>query len=491
MTVFMVFALLNVFLLPHVHAISWTKSSSTIWKADVPLSENQLGLDEIATIFHHADTLETYARKPDCFKRAASLIRTQCGELDLNEDERIKAALSMTLCEIATATHSSAPLECAPFVPDSNYPTIPREQSHRVCVEALSRSAQYWSSYSGYLREVPQLCYAFRRWIDIDTARDIYKNATMENKALLAFVANRETRLQQTYQDTDRMLKEIRDVLQNLQASSSDIDVASNEMAAMLHQGFVKIGDALETLVLDMQKRNEENEKRAISHMNNAFGTAIQEFDTSLSTLLPLFERMLRDQLNQIFSSVAGQHQGIMNLMDTVQSRFAIIEGDFDTMQQSVVHLIAATSQANNQVEAHVQQARIAHDSQVEVSDSAARLAHALSLLTEKMHTEMISINNTALDVKSRLLKGSDARNCDWWTWFKTGVLHCLEIILRVDPAYLDVVSTTICFICTHERTHLVSFCKTIHVQCTSYKSRETSLPTGIFHVGANVSFET
>jgi hypothetical protein len=55
-----------------------------------------------------------------------------------------------------------------------------RERS--LIVSALSRSAQFWSSYSGYLREIrepdhfyvmllmlpsAQLCFAFRRWMEI------------------------------------------------------------------------------------------------------------------------------------------------------------------------------------------------------------------------------------------------------------------------------------------------------------------------------------
>ena len=92
---------------------------------------------------------------------------------------------------------------------------------------SLARSAQFWSSYSGYLREVrtsvlpfyhayifelhlsvAQLCQVFRRWNDIgalryffgvlvvilllDLARDIYRNATMEKIALIRFILDRE-----------------------------------------------------------------------------------------------------------------------------------------------------------------------------------------------------------------------------------------------------------------------------------------------------------
>ena len=36
------------------------------------------------------DALELYSRKPDCFRRAVSLIRVQCSELDMDENARVK-----------------------------------------------------------------------------------------------------------------------------------------------------------------------------------------------------------------------------------------------------------------------------------------------------------------------------------------------------------------------------------------------------------------
>lgn len=77
----------------------------------------------------------------------------------------------MTMCELKTASHNSLPMECELFVAPSDFAG---GTAHKGCVEcvyvficillvyadvsmwyrALSRSAQYWSSYSGYLREV-------------------------------------------------------------------------------------------------------------------------------------------------------------------------------------------------------------------------------------------------------------------------------------------------------------------------------------------------
>ncbi|KAF8886580.1 hypothetical protein BD779DRAFT_1441612, partial [Infundibulicybe gibba] len=147
------------------------------------------------------DLLDSYARRPDCFRRVANLIQQRCAHLETDEVERVNAAISMTLCELATAKHYSLPLECMPFSQDDGSPRIHLDPDARgICVDALARSAQFWSSYSGYLREVPQLCFAFRRWNDIDTAREIYKNVTLEKIALIRFMLDHEKMARQNLQ---------------------------------------------------------------------------------------------------------------------------------------------------------------------------------------------------------------------------------------------------------------------------------------------------
>ena len=79
----------------------------------------------------------------------------------------------MTLCEVATAKHNFPPLECAKYKIENEDPGFEKDETTRgecvECVEAnpryhhansgssLARSPQYWSSYSGYLREVREL----------------------------------------------------------------------------------------------------------------------------------------------------------------------------------------------------------------------------------------------------------------------------------------------------------------------------------------------
>lgn len=152
---------------------SGTDPSQRIWNM-VPV--NDLTSSEISLV----NRLKSFAERApssDCFKRSLSTLKTKCGEeLEPDEGERVRLAISMTLCELETAAYASIPLECLEF----SYGTKIRTPEHKtapqaVCVAALSRSPQHWSSYSGYLRDVPQLCFAFRRWHDIDTGRNFPK----------------------------------------------------------------------------------------------------------------------------------------------------------------------------------------------------------------------------------------------------------------------------------------------------------------------------
>ncbi|THV04789.1 hypothetical protein K435DRAFT_648883, partial [Dendrothele bispora CBS 962.96] len=102
---------------------------------------------------------DDFSRRSDCFRKVAGKIRLRCSELDMSEAERVQSAISMTLCELATAKHHSPPMECSPFSldrlsSDIGSENLSNEGLQGECVSALSRSAQFWSSYSGYLREI-------------------------------------------------------------------------------------------------------------------------------------------------------------------------------------------------------------------------------------------------------------------------------------------------------------------------------------------------
>ncbi|TRM57494.1 hypothetical protein BD626DRAFT_211910 [Schizophyllum amplum] len=205
------------------------------WPVGRTMTDAQHGVSnaEIAAIGRSQSSLDAYARRPDCFKDSAALISARCEDLDARENERVRAAISMTLCELATAKHHTPPLECAPFAAGAH--DAP-ESAVGECVNALSRSAQYWSSYSGYLREIPQLCFAYRRWHDIDTAKDIYRNATLRELDLLHALDERGLQQAEALAIFGDQLLGMRNALSDLATLSQDLNALAHNLPAILKQ---------------------------------------------------------------------------------------------------------------------------------------------------------------------------------------------------------------------------------------------------------------
>jgi hypothetical protein len=85
----------------------------------------------IVTTYHiTADSLENYYREPDCFRKAAGLIRAHCGQLDMGEGARINgdehtshglSSLHRMLLNFCISGHIHDPLRASnchtPFYP--------------------------------------------------------------------------------------------------------------------------------------------------------------------------------------------------------------------------------------------------------------------------------------------------------------------------------------------------------------------------------------
>ncbi|KAH8552718.1 hypothetical protein BGW37DRAFT_528124 [Umbelopsis sp. PMI_123] len=78
-------------------------------------------------------------------------------------------AIALTKCELETANHSLPPV-CAGAT---------TEQELLQCVASLAQIPQWWTSYSGYLRQVVSMCYAMRHSIERDIMERLHRNITV------------------------------------------------------------------------------------------------------------------------------------------------------------------------------------------------------------------------------------------------------------------------------------------------------------------------
>ncbi|OSD08176.1 hypothetical protein PYCCODRAFT_392631 [Trametes coccinea BRFM310] len=248
---------------PLVNALSWPRNlvpGKNTPQVTEPFAGDPPPPEEIAAILQGSESLDRYSAKPDCFRRAAASIRANCAELESREDERVRAALSLTLCEIATAEHYSPPMECIPFqLGYDGGRSRPEVLSGSKCVEALSRSAQHWSSYSGYLREVPQLCFAFQRWNDIDTAKELHQNTTRQSLTLLNHLTDREKLVDELLNRSSVISENMQTILEQLWSSASAADMASDSLFGELRLVISEMKHAFEGSINGLKQELKEH----------------------------------------------------------------------------------------------------------------------------------------------------------------------------------------------------------------------------------------
>ncbi|EJD47993.1 hypothetical protein AURDEDRAFT_61571, partial [Auricularia subglabra TFB-10046 SS5] len=104
---------------------------------------------------------QSHDAQSDCFRTAAAHL--QCEKLEIEESARVRAAIAFTLCELATARGHSPPMECSAFAKPGPGVEPPLKKLY-ACVEALQRSVQFWTTYSGYLQRICQYTALFPRW---------------------------------------------------------------------------------------------------------------------------------------------------------------------------------------------------------------------------------------------------------------------------------------------------------------------------------------
>ncbi|KAJ7749314.1 hypothetical protein DFH07DRAFT_829281 [Mycena maculata] len=399
----------------------WPRQILNINTAGKPIGAG-LPEDELTGLLASHAALENYSRRPDCFRRVAARISLRCGELETDEDERIKAAISMTLCELATATHHSLPLECASFTVDSE---ASHDQIQGECVDALSRSAQFWSSYSGYLREVPQLCFAFRRWNDIDTAKDIYKNSTMESMALIRLILAREQADVIGKRRWDVQLSELEDVAGRLRGMSDMMDVVISAATPRLQTELTAVVDTFKAGLEDVHSDARVENKRMIDQIGAEFHLIAHQHTNSLNEIAPFLTTSLTNNLNDALSPFRTQSLQTLDLANAAQELWINLTLQFNTMQQKILQLSEVVSDTALTLDASTHQAQLVHDAQIAASSSAVNLTETLAQLTATTRDSIEQFNASAMLLTQQLSPRSGL----------VDLMRLMEVALHIDPS--------------------------------------------------------
>jgi hypothetical protein len=99
-------------------------------------------------------TLATLQRKPTCYRTAATSLIHHCKSLssDIPDPDRIQFAIKLTICELDLIGQTPS--------------TCRLETQWKECVKGLATRDNWWTTFSGNLREVTNVCWIGRKEVE-------------------------------------------------------------------------------------------------------------------------------------------------------------------------------------------------------------------------------------------------------------------------------------------------------------------------------------
>ncbi|KAI9015052.1 hypothetical protein BC832DRAFT_603752 [Gaertneriomyces semiglobifer] len=260
-------------------------------------TESHLSREERLALEHASGAVSKYQRRDDgCFKAAVANLKAGCSELQLEDVDKIRYAVHLTRCEIATA-NIPIPLECTGDHLDVNVYS---------CVQTLSHVPQLWTSYSGYVREVSSMCFAIRYETTRDYIENLFHNVTRAQIAGLKLLRYQQADLRKYHTEELAHIKVVRDAQNDLLEESANIKTLAQHAVAFANS----LDDNLRSSIDKMSTLFESQEKT-----EHAMDNALSRADSLSNVVVERFTDTLK-AMNGIEGAVARLAEGISTLVE-------------------------------------------------------------------------------------------------------------------------------------------------------------------------------
>ncbi|CAG8524561.1 3007_t:CDS:10, partial [Gigaspora rosea] len=305
---------------------------------------------------------------------AALILKHGCRNIDISDNDKIKYAVLLTMCEIATA-NLVAPMECNDIVQDVG-----------TCVEALARIPQLWTSYSGYFREVFHMCFAVRYSIERDLLEELHKNITqnqlinysilrVQQDDMISWRKEEMARLIQLEKSQSMILNSVnviekitslasvnmvslkdnlsdsQEIVQGTLGQLSQLRKELEEYRSKASETFKEINSATDQHLISLKLSMEYVE--SIAKINFKISQNLQKIDTALHNTLKAQEKVYntieiykdkhQDLANQWQNSLLEAKQNLQMLLNISQSEIQLLAktaSDARESQESIIKIL-------------------------------------------------------------------------------------------------------------------------------------------------------
>lgn len=257
----------------------------------------------------------------DCAKKALEPIINQCAEgiETITPIQQKLTAIQLSICEFENA--------------EISYPSECRSQNLDTCILLLEKSPQYWTTFSGYYREIRNICHQISLPFAKDQILQVYENITEFYRTLMDEMTN----------------------------SNKYTENMQNELKAK----FDKLINVIDLILADREK-NREDLKSSFNIFKNNFEKSLnnalvvmkhsyEDANSNINEMESHLNYFINDML-QVYVLINEKTMEVMSQQDEIRGNY---DGILNQIEEIKKNLDIAYEEA---LEAHISNNQWAHD---------------------------------------------------------------------------------------------------------------------------------
>ena len=245
----------------------------------------------------------------DCSKMAIQELTPQCynGIESLFPEQQKNLAVELSICEFENANIC--------------YPTVCKERKVDDCIKCLEKSPQFWTTFSGYYREVKTICHELSLPFEKDQILVVYENITELYKQLV----------------------------QDLKSSNKQSEQAQN----ILKTKFEKLIKIVDSIIIDRDKQRD--------NLNHTFVMFQENFESSLNNAVAVLQQSyngantnikeMEQHLNYFAQDILQVHSFIRDRIDDLQLQQDKLQDNNDQIYMKTENTLGKLESINKNID--------------------------------------------------------------------------------------------------------------------------------------------
>lgn len=328
-----------------------------------------------------------------CVKDALKDIIPECMRLGVDSIEpglQKKAAIQLSICEFENSK-VTYPSSCYNMINDNDFDS---------CIFDIERAPQYWTTFSGYYREITKICYEESLPFEKEQIISLYSNITKLYSKMFQDLNDSykdSTHIQQTmkneFKELQRMMKVILD--QNEKTSEEvkeKYEEFSEQYSSMLLTSLEiskKFSLGTENLVEDMA-----NNIKYLDFELSRISIAIEDLD---------FETKLTDMKNSVLDDVRNLSDESISLLDSILTNLESLD-ILSQDAQNITNGISQSLKKNEVLSNNMNNALIETDTQLHEHNEVIRFEFEETISYLSQFSDQ-AIDNAIRDTSEEITK--------------------------------------------------------------------------------------